>query len=83
MLWSFSATEARQQDLLRYALDGHGYIFPSPDLRGFKKCGRGATPISARRTRHTETRLRVSILTRRLWEEPNERMLKCWIGIKA
>ena len=23
---SFSTTEARQQDLLRYALDGHGYI---------------------------------------------------------
>jgi hypothetical protein len=24
---SFSTTEAREQDLLRYALDGHGYIF--------------------------------------------------------
>jgi len=24
---SFSTTEARQQDPLRYALDGHGYIF--------------------------------------------------------
>jgi hypothetical protein len=24
---SFSATEARKQDLLEYALDGHGYIF--------------------------------------------------------
>jgi hypothetical protein len=24
---SFSTTEARQQDLVRYALDGHGYIF--------------------------------------------------------
>ena len=32
---SFSTTEARQQDLLRSALDGHGYIF---SLHGKRAC---------------------------------------------
>jgi hypothetical protein len=38
---AFSTTKAREQDLLRYALDGHGYISSSKMLAGPPGAGFG------------------------------------------
>jgi hypothetical protein len=38
---SSPTTEARQQDLLRYALDGHGFSAPGKDRGGQARCRLG------------------------------------------